>query len=85
VSTDAGGLRIGHAPPMPSDVEVEAPAIPGDGEDEVVRWRRARLLRAGYSEETARQLAELRDVDLHRAVDLVRQGCPPGLAARILA
>ena len=64
--------------------EVELPG--GNGEEsEVVRWRRAALRRAGYREEEARELARRADVDLHRAVDLVRAGCPPELAYRILA
>lgn len=57
-----------------------------NGQDaDVVRWRRAVLLRAGYDEESAQELAGRLDVDLHRAVDLVRAGCPPELAYRIFA
>ena len=63
--------------------EAELPG--GNGESEVIRWRRAELRRAGYGEEAAGELARRADVDLHRAVDLVRAGCPPELAHRILA
>jgi len=52
--------------------------------NDVGRWRRAELRRAGYAEEQARDLAVRTDIDLHRAVDLVRRGCPPELAYRIL-
>ncbi len=54
-------------------------------ESEVISWRRAALRRAGFDEESAQELARRIDVDLHRAVDLVRAGCPPGLAYRIFA
>ena len=47
-------------------------------------WRRERLLAAGFEGELARQLADGR-VDLHELIGLVESGCPPHLAARILA
>lgn len=50
----------------------------------VERWRAGELQRAGYPEELAEQLAARADVDLHRALDLVRDGCAPELAAAIL-
>lgn len=50
----------------------------------VIEWRLRELSRAGYSERDARELAERVDIDLHRAIDLVRDGCPPDTAARIL-
>ena len=54
-------------------------------EDErVARWRLEQLTRAGYEETAALVLADLVDVDLHLAVDLVRQGCPSDTALRIL-
>jgi hypothetical protein len=54
-------------------------------EDErVARWRLEQLTRAGYEETAALMLADLVDVDLHLAVDLVRQGCPSDTALRIL-
>ena len=64
--------------------ELELPGENGE-ESKVVRWRRAELMRAGYDEKAARELARRSDVDLHRAIDLVRAGCPPKLAYRILA
>ena len=42
------------------------------------------LERAGYSRRAAGRLASRHDVDLHRAVELVRRGCPPELATKIL-
>lgn len=54
-------------------------------EDErVARWRLEQLTRAGYEETAALVLADLVDIDLHLAVDLVRQGCPSDTALRIL-
>lgn len=53
--------------------------------DRVVCWRASELIRAGYPDALAIDLAERSDVDLHAALELVGQGCPPDLAARILA
>ena len=50
----------------------------------VVDWRRAELERAGYDAAAATQLAGRVDVDLHVAVHLLRQGCPPETALQIL-
>jgi hypothetical protein len=50
----------------------------------VERWRAEELERAGYPEGVAAELAMRNDVDLHRAVELVRSGCTPALAAEIL-
>jgi hypothetical protein len=52
--------------------------------ERVEGWRRERLERAGYAPVDAAELASRMDVDLHRAVQLVEQGCPPELAAQIL-
>lgn len=54
-------------------------------EDErVARWRLEQLTRAGYEETAALVLADMVDIDLHLAVDLVRHGCPSDTALRIL-
>jgi len=54
-------------------------------EDErVAHWRLEQLQRAGYDETAALVLADLVHVDLHLAVDLVRNGCPADTALRIL-
>jgi hypothetical protein len=50
-----------------------------------VRWRVGRLMRAGFSPELAQQLAVENRIDLHELLELVDRGCPPALAARILA
>jgi hypothetical protein len=51
---------------------------------EVVRWRFEELLDAGYDAATAAALARRVEIDLHLAVRLVRNGCPPDTAVSIL-
>jgi hypothetical protein len=48
-------------------------------------WRRRRLVMAGFDAALATRLARDDGVDLHQLLVLVDRGCPPGLAARILA
>lgn len=49
-------------------------------------WRRRRLIAAGVDEPLARELAgDGAGVDLHELLVLLDAGCPPALAARILA
>jgi hypothetical protein len=68
-----------------ASVEVEEAVQEIETESErVLRWRVDELKRAGYDERLALKLALRRHVDLHRAVDLLRHGCDPALAARIL-
>lgn len=55
-----------------------------DEERCVRKWRRERMVAAGYPRKIADQLASDNDVDLHKAVELVENGCPPHLALRIL-
>jgi hypothetical protein len=50
----------------------------------VERWRAEALERAGYAPAAAAELAARLDVDLHRAIKLVEDGCPPETALRIL-
>ena len=50
-----------------------------------VRWREGRLLKAGFGPDLADVLAHQEQVDLHELLKLVDRGCPPHLAARILA
>jgi hypothetical protein len=52
--------------------------------DRVEHWRHQELARAGYDSESALVLAASHDVDLHRAVDLLRRGCSLDLALQIL-
>jgi hypothetical protein len=50
-----------------------------------VQWREGRLLSAGFPSALAGSLAHQERVDLHELLELVDRGCPPHLAARILA
>ncbi len=51
---------------------------------QVERWRADELERAGYDARAAAEIAARHDIDLHRAVDMLRRGCPPELALQIL-
>jgi hypothetical protein len=51
----------------------------------VVHWRREQLVGAGFSRQHAWALARDLRWDLHRLIELAERGCPPELAARILA
>lgn len=53
--------------------------------EEVVAWRRRQLVAAGFPADLAGTLAEESGFDLHALLQLVERGCPPVLAARILA
>jgi rRNA processing protein Krr1/Pno1 len=50
----------------------------------VLGWRVEQLIAAGFDGDAAFALALDRTVDLHEAVELVRRGCPPQTALRIL-
>jgi hypothetical protein len=47
-------------------------------------WRAGRLREAGFSDSLAEHLGHDCGFDLHALIELVEQGCPPHLAARIL-
>jgi hypothetical protein len=51
----------------------------------VAEWRRERLIAAGFAAGLAVRLAEDCAMDQHAVLALVDRGCPPALAARILA
>jgi hypothetical protein len=48
-------------------------------------WRRDVLQQAGFEDTLARELAADGGVDLHDLLKLIDRGCPPELAARIVA
>ena len=52
--------------------------------DRITSWRAEELERAGYDRRAAQRIAARHDVDLHQAVELLQQGCPPELALNIL-
>ena len=56
-----------------------------DDHTEITAWRLRRLLESGFDRDLAEGLAATPGIDLHALLDLVDRGCPPPLAARILA
>lgn len=52
--------------------------------DRVNAWRLRTLIDAGYPVAAAERIAARTDVDLHKAVELVKAGCDPATAADIL-
>jgi hypothetical protein len=56
---------------------------PRDEQAKVESWRLHVLMEAGYPLPLAEKIAHS-NADLHHAVDLIRQGCAPEIAAEIL-
>jgi hypothetical protein len=81
VKTDEEG--VAHALKGSSMAAAEL-RTPESEQERIERWRTAELLRAGYEPAAASLLAVRLDVDLHYASDLLRAGCDPSLALRIL-
>jgi len=52
--------------------------------EDILRWRFQSLARAGFEAGMAARLAAQVQIDLHEACNLVRGGCPPETALRIL-
>jgi len=52
---------------------------------ETVDWRRGQLVEAGFQLPLAARLASDPGYDAHALIELAERGCPPELAARILA
>jgi hypothetical protein len=71
-------MPVSSSPPTPFDETVL------DVDLEVVKWRRHVLIRAGYSDDDALELAARPHVDLHVAVSLLDGGCPAKTAMKIL-
>jgi hypothetical protein len=55
------------------------------GTNDAVAWRRARLRKVGFGPRLTEELSHECAVDLHALIELVERGCPPPLAARIMA
>lgn len=69
---------MNHHVPAPTASHSRAPV-------DVVEWRRRSLAEAGFAPELAADLASQARLDLHELLQLIDRGCPPDLAARILA
>jgi hypothetical protein len=69
----------------PTTMEVhERARRPVSEEDRIILWRAEELQRAGFRPVIANALAAQKGVDLHLALDLVKNGCPHDTAIRIL-
>jgi hypothetical protein len=66
----------------PTEGLITPPVEPGGN---LAAWREQRLLRAGVDADLAAMLAADCALDLHATIELIERGCPPALAARILA
>jgi hypothetical protein len=66
------------------DQVTTAEVVTRDEMERVEAWRLEELERAGYGFDAATELSQRHDVDLHAAVALIRRGCAPELALRIL-
>jgi hypothetical protein len=62
-----------------------APVCSRGSPADVTVWRVRRLSAAGFARPLAQRLAATPGIDLHAVLELVDRGCPPALAARILA
>ena len=84
VTTTGGFFKYGVQRPEDS-MMAAAEVITQETESErIERWRAEELERAGYEATAASLLATRPDVDLHYAIDLLRNGCAPELALQIL-
>ena len=73
------------ADPTTEAVQTDFPdAVAPDPAARVLSWRIEQLISAGFESEAAFVLALDNGVDLHQAIELVRRGCPPQTAFRIL-
>jgi hypothetical protein len=55
------------------------------GPEDFRAWRARRLQAAGFDHGLALRLASDSRIDLHAVLELTDRGCPPDLAARIMA
>jgi hypothetical protein len=80
------GARPRKTPGAPvANVVVTSFRSPAIADDDFAGWRRRRLQRAGFEPALAEVVARDCAMDLHALLELVDRGCPPPLAARILA
>ena len=68
------------------DIEMSTADViyPDTEEQRIESWRMEALERAGYGHRAAAVLACRKDVDLHQAIGLLKNGCSAELALRIL-
>lgn len=57
---------------------------PRNETEQIIRWRAEQLRDAGFQFEHGLAIAPRLDIDLHRALRMAEQGCPPDLVVEIL-
>lgn len=60
-----------------------APTVPASDAEKVYAWKVEQLSRLGYPPARAAVLAD-RGIDVHQLARLIRHGCPPDLAVKIV-
>ena len=86
VSVRHADVRRGRVPTLLQVMSTPRPGPPPPPPGIGLRdWRRRRLAAAGFAQDLAGALADEPAVDLHELLVLLDRGCPPALAARILA
>jgi hypothetical protein len=74
----------GAATPVRAATPTEQ-TVPVATSSDVVSWRERRLRQAGFEAAVAAELAREGRIDFHLLLELIDRGCPPELAARIVA
>lgn len=74
----------GHLASRVADATTRDEEELAEAEMKVLEWRAETLERAGLDRLRADVIAAAEHVDLHAAVNLLRRGCQPELAMRIL-
>jgi hypothetical protein len=79
-------LRFPSRPPArcPTSRDMQKVEQAEDAFAQVYKWRRRVLREAGYDRRNADLLASQLDVDLHKAVKMIEEGCEQRLALKIL-
>src|SRR4029453_266705 len=80
----ADDVRVGDDRRHCGMAQTEVHILEDTEHEKIVRWRAEELERAGDGPRGAGGLAARHDIDLHRAIELLDQGCPPDLATKIL-
>jgi nucleotide-binding universal stress UspA family protein len=75
---------LGPAPPL-GESRRDACSSPDSHRSGIVSWRREQLLQAGLPLAVAASVALIPHYEVHEVLSLIRRGCPPELAVRILA
>jgi hypothetical protein len=75
---------VSSEPTMEASTSVVVEESAPDPAARVLGWRIEQLIAVGFDGDSAFMLALDRAVDLHEAIELVRRGCPPHTAVRIL-